>query len=276
MNLTATLVEIRNQMGLRVDFTVVMMTMALLMARILPVLVLTPMLGGETTPTEVKIGIGVTLGLVLFPALSARFQYVPISALPFIAIMLKEIFIGLCISFIVDMIFEAATVAGTLIDTMAGTNMAQVMVPQLGQQVSLFSSLQLQLTVTLFLTLNGHHLVIEAFADSLQSIPLDQFPKFSQGVWPFFELILRVAGDMIKVSVALAAPVMLAAFMTDLALGLINRAAPQVQVFFISMQIKPMASVLVMLATFHLVLARMVGEFSTMLQWLKEALHLLA
>ncbi len=90
------------------------------------------------------------------------------------------------------MIFEAAQMAGTLIDTMAGTTMAQVMVPQIQQQVSLFSSLKIQLAVVLFLTLNGHHLVIAAFADSLTTIPLDQFPKFSGGMWSFFDLMIRI------------------------------------------------------------------------------------
>jgi flagellar biosynthesis protein FliR len=275
MNIQAALQELGTELGIKVNLTVLILTMALLMSRILPVIILTPFLGGEVVPTEVKLGLGLTLGMVLFPGLVDRLELVPTSALPYVALLMKELFIGLCLSFIVGMIFQAAQVAGTLIDTMAGTNMAQVQVPQLGQQVSLFSSLKLQLTVVLFLTLNGHHFVIQAFADSLVSIPLDQFPRFSHGAWPFFDLTMRVFGDMMRIALAISAPVFLSAFLTDLALGMINRVAPQVQVFFIAMQIKPMVTVLMVFVALHLILLRVSDEFVNMFKLVKEALLLL-
>jgi flagellar biosynthetic protein FliR len=200
----------------------------------------------------------------------------PLSALPYIALMLKEIFIGVSMAFIINLVFDAARVAGTLADTMSGSNNAQLYVPQLGQQVSLFSSLKVQLAVVLFLTLNGHHIVIEALADSFVSLPLDTFPKFSSGFWPFFELMIRVFASLLEISVALAAPLMLATFLTDLALGAINRVAPQLQVFFIAMAIKPMVSVLVAAISIQLIIGRFQREFISMLAVLKHALKLLS
>ncbi len=268
--------EIRAQLGLQVDFTQVLLGFALLMARVLPVLLLTPFLGGETVPSEVKIGLGVMLGLVLAPLVFGQVRNVPVTALFFIALMLKELFIGLAISMVVAMVFDAANMAGGLIDTMAGTNQAQLHVPQIGSQVSLFANLKLQLVTVLFLTLSGHHVVIETIADSLQTLPLDQYPRFGHGSWAFFETILRVSGDIFRVALALASPVLLAAFLTDLALGMINRVAPQVQVFFVAMQIKPAVTVLIMFSAMHLILARVVGEYGVMFRWLKQMLSLLA
>ncbi len=275
MNLQEALRAVADELGIKVSLTVVMLTIALLMARVLPVVILSPFLGGEVVPTEVKIGLGLVLGLVLYPAVADRMQFVPVTALPYIMLLLKELFIGLCLSFVVGMVFQAAVVAGTFIDTMSGTNMAQVMVPQIQQQVSLFSSLKLQLSVTLFLTLNGHHLVIGAFAESLEAIPLDQFPRFGSGAWPFFELMLRTFQQLFIIGLALSAPAFLAAFLTDLALGFINRVAPQVQVFFVSMQIKPMVTVLIIMVATHLILERLLGEYRAMLSWLKDAIRLL-
>lgn len=275
MNLQDVLEQVRQEFGLKVEFTVALLTMALMLARILPVILLTPMLGGETTPTEVKLGLGLMLGLVLFPGVVDRLQYIPLAAVPFIATLLKELFIGLCLSFMVSVVFDAANMAGQLMDNMSGTNMAQILVPQIGQQVSLYASLKLQLVVTLFITLNGHHLVIEAFADSLAFVPLDQFPKMSSGTWAFYELILRTFGNLTRIAVAISAPVMLASFLTDLGLGMINRVAPQVQVFFISMQIKPGVAVLIVFVALHLMLERMVGEFGGMFALVHRALQLL-
>jgi flagellar biosynthetic protein FliR len=177
---------------------------------------------------------------------------------------------------VVNIIFDAANVAGGLIDIMSGTNQAQLMVPQIAQQVTLFANLNLQLTTVVFLTLGGHHLVIGAFAESLAMIPLDQVPRFHLGFWPFFDTIIRVSGDMLRIALAISSPVLLATFLTDLALGMINRVAPQVQVFFVAMQIKPAVTVVIMLTAMHLILGRTVEEFGVMFKWLKWTMTLLS
>ncbi len=264
------------ELGLKVDLTVALMTVGLIVSRVLPVVMLSPFLGGEVIPSEVKIGLGVTLAVVLYPGVVEDVRHVPLSAFLFVGILAKELFVGLCIAFIVSMVFEGALVAGSLVDTMAGTTMAQVMVPAIQQQVSLFSSLKLQMAVVFFLTLNGHHLVINALADSFIAIPLDRFPSFQHGAWPFFDLCIRVFADLLKIGLALSAPAFLAAFLTDLSLGMINRVAPQIQVFFISMSMKPMITILMMMIALHLVLERLQGEFVKMFRLLEDAIRLMA
>jgi flagellar biosynthetic protein FliR len=277
MNTTQLLVRLQQELGLEVGFSQVLLAFALLLARILPPIVLTPFLGGESVPQEVKFGLGILLGLVLFPAITEQVRSVPVSALVFVALMLKELFVGLTIAFVLGMVFDAAQIAGNLVDTLSGTNQAQLMVPMLQQQTSLFANLQIQVTTVVFLTLGGHHLVIAAFGDSLLALPLDHYPTFRGGLasWAFYDTVIRVFGDLFRISLALASPVLLATFLTDLALGMINRVAPQVQVFFIAMQIKPAVTVVVMLTSFHLILARIVGEYGTMFSWLRRVLSLL-
>src|SRR6476661_6333173 len=122
----------------KTNVTLVILTVALLMSRVIPVIILSPFLGGEVVPTEVKIGIGVTLAIVLYPAVSDRITNIPFQAFPFVMLMLKELFIGVCIAFIVNIVFDAAQIAGGLVDMLSGMNMAQVYVPQLQQNVTIF------------------------------------------------------------------------------------------------------------------------------------------
>src|SRR5256885_16359961 len=107
MDLQNALTTLQNELHLKVEFTVVLLTITLLMSRILPVIILTPFLGGEVVPTEVKIGLGVMIGLVLFPSISEHMQYIPTQALAFILLLMQELFIGLCLSFIAGMVFQA-------------------------------------------------------------------------------------------------------------------------------------------------------------------------
>ena len=257
------------------NLSLVIFTLALLLSRILPVIILSPFLGGESIPMQVKIGLGVLLSAVLFPAVEAQVADVPVGALAYIALMLKEIFIGITLAFVVSFVTDAAMIAGQVADTMSGAQMATVMVPQLQQSVTLFSSLKVQLAIVLFLTVNGHHLVIEALADSFVTVPVTGLPAFSEGTWAFFELLLRVFGDMVRLGVVLAAPMVLATFLTDLSLGMINKVAPQVQVFFISMSIKPMVSVLLAFLALHLIADRLVKESGSMVALLRRAIDLL-
>lgn len=271
-----TIADALTDLGARTNMSLVIFTVALLLCRILPVVILSPVLGGSAVPNEAKIGLGVLLSAVLFPAVADRIGNIPTQALPFIALLLKELFIGLTLAFVSAVVFEAAHVAGNIIDTMSGASMAQVMVPQIQQQVTLYSSLKVQLAIVLFLTLDGHHVIIQALADSFLTVPPDQYPAFSGGVWTFFELILRTFGDMMVIGIALAAPAFLATFLTDLSLGLMNRVAPQVQVFFISMSIKPMVVALVTFLAISLVMERFQLEFANMLRLFQKAIGLLA
>jgi flagellar biosynthesis protein FliR len=257
------------------NLSLVIFTVGLLLCRIMPVLVFSPFLGGEVIPVEVKMGVGITLSIVLFPVVAQRMGALPISALPFIALMLKEIFIGVSMAFIINIVFDAARVAGNLADTMSGSNNAQLYVPQLGQQVTLFSNLKVQLAVVLFLTLNGHHVVIQALADSFMVVPLDGFPKFSNGSWAFFDLMIRSFSSLLEISLVLSGPLVLAAFLTDLGMGAINRVASNMQVFFIAMAVKPLVSCIIAAIAIEMIMLRFQQEFVTMLTMLKHAVQLL-
>lgn len=276
MTIADVLVQARNELGFQTDFTHILMAMALLLLRILPTIILTPIIGGETSPTEVKLGLGLIIALVIFPGVADRITTLPVNdPITFLVLLLKELFVGYSIAFIVGRVFDAAAAGGQLMDNMSGTNSAQIQVPSIGQAVSLYAALKLQIFITLFLTLDGHHLVIYAIGESFQTIPLEGFPLFSHGVWPFFDLIMRVFGDLLRVALAISAPVLLATFLTDIALGMINRVAPNVQVFFVSMQIKPAVTVLILFTSLHLILLRGREEFGHVFAVLRKAIWLL-
>lgn len=266
--------QILEQLGVSANFTSVLLLWALLMGRVMPLVLLAPFIGGDVVPSQVKLGIGIALSLLIYPLVADT--RVPVGAISFVLLMLKEVFIGLAIAFASSLAFDAARAAGTFVDTVSGANMATVFVPQLGTQATLFASFKFQFTVVIFLMLNGHHVVLQALFRSFEVIPLNAWPKFSHGFWPLFELMIRMSADLVIVSVALAAPAAIATFIVDLTLGLINRISPQIQVFFISMSIKPMVVTLVTAVALLVILERLGGVFEQMLVRVNEVVRLFA
>lgn len=264
--------QLLHELGIRASFSNALLTFALVMGRIMPLILFAPFIGGSLVPAQVKMGVGMVLSALVYPFVAQT--ALPASAVAFTLLLVKEIFVGYVLAYTASFAFEAARSAGTLVDTMAGANMATVFVPQIQQQASLFADLKFQITILLFLALGGHHLVIQALAESFATIPLKGWPGFAHGLWPLFERVLRVSGDLFVVAVALAAPASIAAFMTDLSLGLINRVAPQIQVFFISMAVKPLVVTAITLAALTVLFDRMSGMFRAMLEGVRQAIFL--
>jgi len=263
------------EMGMRTSVSLTILGVALLACRVLPLCIMSPFLGGDQIDPQVKIAVGVLLSIVLFPAIESRLGELPVRALPFIVLILKEVFIGTSLAFIVSFVFEAARIGGNLVDVMSGAQMAQVMAPMIQQQATIYATFKMMLATTLFMTLDGHHVVIQTLGESVLVLPIDQMPGFSRGMFAYFSIILRDFGDMLRIGLILSGPGMIVTFTTDLAMGMINRVATQLQVFFVAMAIKPLMAATMTFLVIYMILDRMKVEFGHMLSMMQEAVKLL-
>ncbi|HEY3446823.1 MAG TPA: flagellar biosynthetic protein FliR [Myxococcales bacterium] len=264
--------DILKELGITANFSQVLLIWALLMGRVLPLILLAPFIGGEVVPSQVKLGVGIAFTILLYPFVADT--AIPQGSVAFVLLLLKEVFIGTTIAYLASFAFDAARSAGTFVDTVSGANMATVFVPQIQQQATLYADFKFQLTIVIFLGLNGHHVVLQSLFLSFQSIPLNGWPHFSHGFWPLFQMVIRMTADMLIVAVALAAPATIATFLTDLSLGLINRVVPQIQVFFISMSVKPLIVAVVTLTALTVLYERFLSIFHAMLKHVQDAVFL--
>ena len=110
------------QLGIVLNYTQELLIAALILGRTMPMIQLTPFLGGKIIPIEIKMGLGVLLTILMWPLARAQVgPDMPITAVPFILLMVKEILIGFIIGFINAHIFYVVDMAGRLIDTSRGT-----------------------------------------------------------------------------------------------------------------------------------------------------------
>lgn len=232
-------------------------------ARMISFLIVVPFFGGAAVPARVKVATATAFVVILYPSLSAGLNNEPLTFGPlgFMALMVKETFVGFTLGFVASLVFEAVQVAGRIIDFQRGSTMAELFAPQLQTRVSELGQFKLQLAIVIFLSIGAHHFFIAALLRSFEVVPATGFPHIEAGWTPAAAFITTLTGGVIAVGVQLAAPAMIALLLTDLFFGIVNRVAPQINVFFLSLPVKMVVGLLVVLVSLPLFKERYIHYF---------------
>jgi flagellar biosynthetic protein FliR len=268
--------QLVNAINEQIDMTKSIVTFTLLMARMMAIVVLVPFLGGKNAPTEVKMGVGSALTFLVWPiAVQNQTGEVPLTAIMFFAMMLKEVFVGLVIGFTASKVFYVVEISGQLIDLMRGANQIQLQVPQIEERSSAFGALQYQLLIALFLALDLHHPFLKALFHSFEAVPINDFPHFRAGFWPFVDFCARISADILFIAILLAMPVGIVCLVIETCFGLINRVAPQINAYFMAMPAKVMGGCIVFFLAIDMVLEQMLRHSVTMLHHVDSVIQLM-
>ena len=209
---------------------------SLIAARMITLVTIVPFLGSKNAPGPVKIGIAIMLSIMMWPLAIANIHGpVPASMMPYILMMLKEVFVGFSLGFVTAQIFYAVEMAGQIIDVTRGTNQIQLMVPEITERSSPYGDLNYQIALILFLSTGLHAVFFEGLVQSFIAVPINQLPPFSSGPAAFFDEFMFLFGEIFKIAVKLALPVGAVCLIINLSFGLINRIAPQINAYFLAM-----------------------------------------
>lgn len=201
--------------------------------RIMAIIIHVPVFGGQSIPNQVRIGLGLMLALVILPWQPLPSDAASIGVFGFGLAIAKEILIGTLVGFAADLTFGALQIAGTTMGLGSGFESSRLFNPALGDAGSAFDQIFLVILMMFFLAIDGHHYVLIAVQKTFTVVPLN-------GDLPFngLESLVLTASRLIAAGVHLALPVLAALIMADLALGLVARVAPQVQVYFLGLPVK--------------------------------------
>ncbi len=194
--------------------------------RITSFLIAAPFFGGRFVPMQVRIIMGVSFGFMLASLVTIPPMDMVLMGLGFM-IIIKEIFIGLAAAFILNILFSAVALAGEKISAMAGLSFALQVDPQSGNQSLIISQLFLLTITVLFLSLDGHLEVFGFWLRSYEILPITAMPFLDAGV----ETGIDAVGDMYHIAVLLMLPVVGVLLMINITIGIITRAAPQLNLF---------------------------------------------
>jgi flagellar biosynthetic protein FliR len=208
----------------------------LIFFRVAAILMSMPIMNSTSIPLLFKFGLALSASIVLFPLLNLNVFPGMTNLSSFVVGAVGEILLGLIIGMTVNLIFVGLQIAGQLSGYQMGMALAEVIDPADGEQIPLLAQFFQIFAFLIFLTVNAHHWFLRALADSFHLLPPLGF-KLSGSV---IEQLMHVAGNMFVIAIKVGAPVIAALLLTTIALGLVARTVPQMNVFFVAMPLKIM------------------------------------
>ena len=202
------------------------------LTRIIGVLSVAPLFGNVSVPARIKILLGVLLAILIAPAVPAIPALDPLSPQGFL-ILVQQLLIGLAMGFTMRITLAGVEIAGTIVGMTMGLGFASFFDPQTRGQTSVISQFFALLTLMIYLATNLHLVVLSTLAQSFELLPISSGFVSNAG---FFQVV-SWGGRIFSAGVQLSLPIVAALLITNAALGILTRAAPQLNIFGIGFPI---------------------------------------
>ncbi|MBI5682711.1 MAG: flagellar biosynthetic protein FliR [Deltaproteobacteria bacterium] len=210
--------------------------------RVIAIFSAIPFLGSKIVPVKVKIGLSLLIGIILTPVLGVH-ALLPESIAGLAIGIMREALIGIAIGFMVKLVFSSMEIAGQVAGMQMGFAVANVIDPQTSSQISVLAQVYNLIGILIFFTLNMHIIFISVIKESFAIIPPYGF-SVTRGMMDGF---LTMTADMCRIAVKLAAPIMVSILITNIAMGIMARTVPQLNVFVLGFPITIILGLVVLL-----------------------------
>jgi flagellar biosynthetic protein FliR len=182
-------------------------------------------------PAQAKVAFAVALAIPVTPAVAAQAPAPEVG--PLVVATLLQIGAGLALGFLTQLVFAAVQAAGELIDVFAGYTIAATYDPFTNANQAVFGRFYQLLAIALLFASDGHVMLVKGFLNSYAAMPSGS-PDFGS----ISDLLVDQLGMFFLAAIQIAAPVLGALFLAEVALGLLSKAAPQMNVFVLGFPIK--------------------------------------
>ncbi len=208
----------------------------LAMTRALAWLFVCPPFSNRAIPRQVRVGFAAALGLVSAPDLMGR--DLPTDAVGLVGAVLGQVLIGAAMGFCTVLLFSALQAAGSLIDLLGGFEMAQFFDPMSGSGAAVFGRFYNLVALTVLFAANGHILLARGFLASFEAVPGTELSLDA-----ISHIGIAALGRLLVAAVQIAAPLLAALFIAEVAMGVISRAAPQMNALVLGLPVKALATI---------------------------------
>lgn len=234
-------------------------------ARISGLLMVMPLIGTRMVSARIRLILAVTITLVVVPVLPPL-PAVDALSVASLVIILQQLLIGIALGFVIELVTQVFVIAGQLIAMQTGLGIATTVDPSQGASVVVVSQWLLFLVSLVFLSLNGHLVVIEILVDSFRTLPVG-FDGFSAEQ---YGLIVTWSGWMFAAAVVIAIPAMTALLIVNLAFGVMTRAAPQLNIFALGFPVTMIVGLFILSLSLGELAQSFQGYMDTLFEFIKK------
>lgn len=216
-----------------------------------------PLLGRKNIPPMLRAALGLVLAVLVTPTLDASQVHI-VNFVQLFFCSLMELLLGVGLGFVVTGLFSVVLIAGEMIDTQMGFSMSTFYDPKAGVAMPILGSFFNAVLILVFFASNAHLALIKIAVDSFSLIPPGSAfitPRSAQ-------FLVVMGGDIFELGLRLALPVLAVEMIVQIALGIMMKAVPQINVFSVGMQLTGMIGlilILIMVPVLIMLMGRLTG-----------------
>lgn len=228
---------------------------ALILLRMIAFVVSSAVIGSPMVNAQVKILLSIVLSVLLFPVVKvANVNYLVISD-HIVGLAMREIIVGLSLGFLTRLFFFVVTMTGDLVSVSVGLSASQLFNPLLGSNGNTIDQFYSTIGTLVFLAINGHYMLLDAVAQSYSLVPVS---SLTLNITAFGEMVL-FGQAVIMMAIKMCAPILVTILLVNLAMGILGRAVPQINVLVTSMPVTIMLGMTVVFLCLPLMALEMNG-----------------
>ena len=202
------------------------------LTRILGLIATAPVFSNVSIPRRVKVGLGILLALIVAPSIQTPTGLEPLS-LEGLLILMQQMLIGIAMGFSMRLIFSSVEMGGEIASLTMGLGFATFFNPQSQGRSAAVSQFFSLMTLMIFLAANVHLALLSTLIDSFSTMPVTVRPMTGN----LAEQVVHWAGRLFSAGLQLSLPIVAALLITNMALAILTRAAPQLNLFGIGFPI---------------------------------------
>lgn len=216
---------------------------AVIAARLTGLMLFAPFFGSLVIPVRIKALLVLVLTVLLYPMATTWMGSITLTEWPMIC--LRELIIGCGVGIVANLIFDGVQMAGQLLSIQMGYSLVNILDPQTQVESTVMATFYQMITMLIFLRLNVQLWLVRGLARSFEYLP----PGAKNVNGSFVATLLHASGVVFAIGIEIAAPVLCATVVTDVALGLLGKASPQLPLLLLGPSIKSVLGIAVLLCT---------------------------
>ena len=203
----------------------------LMFARTVTLISLLPVFGSQSVPLQIKAGLAFFISIILYPAVMRHgMPHIPATTGLFVFMVVQEVFVGVIIGFAASLLLTAVQFGGYLIDVLTGFSFVELVDPFSDTSVSIFGQFNILVFTILFLLINGHYFLLLAIEKSFVVIPVLGVHIHTGALTSY---LIQMVGNVFSLGFKFTAPIFVTLMLTQVALAVVARTVPQINVFFV-------------------------------------------